>query len=389
MNSKYEDESYWTAKTKAQILARAAKLGLEPIKSLTKPLLVKHVAGLVYERNSKIKDRSKEQSQLNYDELIPKYAPEYKFEDQDGWMGHLKEFGWVTVPIPDFESDYYVNSFWRWLEKNYAVDRENPDTWRSANLPYQLHGILKNNVGHCKWIWKARLASAKIFEAIYGTDRLLSSFDGACFLFGSETSKNYKQWLHCDQGRFRYSESKSNWEWKINRPTQEAISIQGAINLIDCGPKDGGLIVLEKSNTVYDKYLENRPSTGFQWFTVDRHDKSLKGLELVKVCCKKNSILLWDSRTFHSNIAPKLGKTIRTRMVIYVCMMPKDRCTKAERIKRKALFQDRKMTGHWCYGPWMSQNRFVPDNWVKIKPDPEKLERFNVALDDKQILKYV
>ena len=292
--------------------------------------------------------------------IKPEYktAPELQcvsMYSRDGnWLNHLKEYGWATVPIPDFDSKRYVDSFFDWLE--YCCDRfkrNDRATWKTKNIPINLHGIFKQYIGQLAFIWEIREKCLPIFQQIHQTNDLLCSFDGGCFLYNKPRVTSFSK-LHLDQGRF-----------------QDVYCVQGAVNLLDNGPDDGGLVVLEGSHKVFRDYYERHPLEGFDWAPVDMNDEVFKKLPVVKVCAPAGHILLWDSKTVHCNTPPKNDSI---RMVTYVSMQPRSLADDTTLERRIKLYENGRMTSHWCVGSWASINPLHPRSYGQVHVRPKEVE---------------
>jgi len=86
------------------------------------------------------------------------------------------------------------------------LDRNDPNTQElSKCYPPVLHGGMIQYVGHSQVQWDLRKQAKPIFETIWETNKLKSSFDGFCFMNGL---RNYQAraddaFLHCDQSPMR------------------------------------------------------------------------------------------------------------------------------------------------------------------------------------------
>jgi hypothetical protein len=99
----------------------------------------------------------------------------------------------------------------------------------------------------------------------------------------------FKPWAHVDQ----------------SPNVRDLYCVQGIMNLVPNGPKDGGLMVLKGSSALYgdlfDAFDDVKPERG--WMTRDRHDYTPEqlqwfidhGCEWHKVCAQPGDLLLWDS----------------------------------------------------------------------------------------------
>ena len=257
------------------------------------------------------------------------------------YITHLYTYGWAIIKVPNIDTKTIREGILDWLHR--TCNRFNPGdqtTWVRANIPYNLHGIFKHWVGHIEPIWKAREACHPVFAQLWQTPDLLTSFDGCCLL--TPGKHQYKNWIHCDQGRkVRYF-----------------ANVQGILNLYPNGPADGGTVLMSGSHTRFSEYFDRHPTEGISGFCrVDPLDPCLKGCQIVKPCVEEGELLLFDSRTFHCNMAP-LGNN--PRICVYVSMQPKVHATQADLQKRQKLAQEIRMTGHWCYGPYMSVCEKMP-----------------------------
>ena len=306
-----------------------------------------------------------------YDHLIPKHM-----KDMD-WQDHLAKYGWAVVPVPDCDPEYYLNKFYEWLEgcspvsvktireekPNYTTRSEpkfrsnDPTTWLHKNMPENLHGIFKQYLAHQPWQWELREQCYPIFREIYGTKKLLCSFDGGCFLkplskSSTEPAVNgYKQWLHLDQDRLS--------QLTDGHDPNKMSCVQGLVNLLDCGPADGGLVLVEKSHTQFAGYFERHPADGYGWFRVDMSDSELSKLKVIKVCAPAGSLVLWDSRMVHANCPPTSNQP---RVCLYVSMQPRKYANEKELKKRIKLFESGRQTGHWCAGHLLKETAKHPNS---------------------------
>ncbi len=317
----------WTVK---KIKEACVKLGSKPPSGLLKKDLINYYYGY-----KKIIDQKIPLS-IGFDvedlNIIPVYC---NLKNGQTWYQHFIENGWVAVPLVNFDSSYYVNLFYNWLESlSVNFKRNDRNSWISKNIPLNLHGIFKNYIGHCEFIWQIREKCYPIFKELWQTTDLLCSFDGGCFL--KPPKGKYRQWIHNDQGRLA---------------SDNPISIQGLVNLLDNGPEDGGLLLMEGSHNIFGNYLERHPIDGIGggFFRADKNDSELKKCRSIKICAPAGHLLLWDSRIFHSNVPPSIGNG--PRMCTYVCMQPRSGVTDKILKKRIDAYEKGRMTNHWCYGP--------------------------------------
>lgn len=267
-----------------------------------------------------------------FEDFIPKYC-DYSLE----WETHLKEFGWTVIFLKNWDEKYFVDAFFSWLEsccENFK--RNDPKTWKNENLPTNNKGIFGYYLGHTEFQWRIREMCAPYFAELLDctSEDLLTSFDGGGFLTQHMNKYNnfFYKWLHIDQ----YKE--------ISNIT----CVQGLVNFVDNGPKDGGLVLVEKSHKIYKEYINS--DFDDENYAHMQHPL-LKNLQLIKVCAPSGSLILWDGTMFHCNIPPYLDDKVRFRMCTYVCMVPKSFSYEKEMKTRYELYQKGLMTAHWPFGP--------------------------------------
>jgi hypothetical protein len=201
------------------------------------------------------------------------------------------------------------------------------------------HGIIQHMIGHSSAIWDVR-TNERVrapFEAMYGTNDLLVSFDGACIMQPHHRFKKNHWWLHQDQS-----------------PLRDGLRcIQGYVNLTDSSDShSGSLYVVPGSHLRVSEFASAFPSAvenaKADWFKLnDQVHRDFFGAG-VRVHGGVGSMVLWDSRTVHQASPPDCSPAeARARYVVYVCMQPRELATQTI-LKKKALcFDQYRMTSHW------------------------------------------
>lgn len=321
--------------TVTQLKEFAKSQSIKAPSSLKKADLCAYITGVLHERSQGIQKAPKTAMMaLNH------IQPLYPERDVD-WLVHLHVHGWAVAPIPNWNANF-TSDFLDWFQR--CCPRFSPgdrSTWIDANMPQRLHGILKHYFGHTELQWQIRELCHSIFERIWGTPELLSSFDGGCFMTAQKNLSNssFKQWIHNDTPR--------------QFTGQGMICVQGIVNFEDNTFEDGGLVLVEGSHTVFDDYMARHPSEGIAWAPADISDPALAQRKIVKICARAGHIILFDGRMFHCNVHPTNPDAVR--MCTYVSMQPRAGASPAELAKRIKLYQKGRLTGHWCYGPWFKE----------------------------------
>ncbi|KAJ5599499.1 hypothetical protein N7450_000566 [Penicillium hetheringtonii] len=249
------------------------------------------------------------------------------------WRDDLQSQGYAVIKkaIDPEKAQYYQQKALDWLQSF-----NTPLTSRTVNT------FKHYSVVHEKFMWEARM-EPKILDAfaqIWGTDELLVSFDALNITLPNRKDKpTLKPWPHVDQSPMR----------------RGLHCVQGIINLSPAGPDDGSLIVLPRSNTVMESFLdtETDPDTwqkkDFRFISEDEMTWfRSRGMKPVKVLAEPGDLIVWDSRTVHWGGEPTPNSdTIRT--VIYASYSPAKLATHETLQLKKEAFESFLATTHWAY----------------------------------------
>ncbi|KAK6909542.1 hypothetical protein I203_103563 [Kwoniella mangroviensis CBS 8507] len=234
----------------------------------------------------------------------------------------LDQKGYTVVKnvLSSERSSEYVNRAFDWLEGfNKGFKRDVRSTWKPENLPAFSRGGLFNRHGahHEQWAWDVRSEQAiiDVFSRIWDTEELLVSFDAVNISLPFDKDANVQKgsWPHTDQSPLRRYKH----------------CIQGIMNLVEVGPKDGSLLVLEGSFQLYNEFFETQeqdaPPEGWSWrdsfVPTDEQMQWFydRGCKWKKIEAGYGDLILWDSRTIHYGGNAE-GDSIR--VATYVCYKP-------------------------------------------------------------------
>ncbi|ETS76807.1 hypothetical protein PFICI_12194 [Pestalotiopsis fici W106-1] len=245
-------------------------------------------------------------------------------DDVPQWINELRTRGWTVVPkaIPKERALHYANEAYNWLESwNQGYSRHDSSTRTAKHLPYTHRaGIFaRYGIAHEQFVWdlKSEPGLVEKFEQIWGTKELLVSYDGLNLSVPEngrpKTDPAFAPWAHVDQSPLR-----SNLQ-----------CIQGILNLLPNGPEDGGLMVFDGSNRLYEELWEHfdhkKGEKGWNTWEQQFLDEEMcawlesKGCKWVKVCAGPGDLLLWDSRCVHYGATPS---STNDRFAAYVCYKP-------------------------------------------------------------------
>ncbi|KAI5480129.1 hypothetical protein MNV49_001789 [Pseudohyphozyma bogoriensis] len=266
-------------------------------------------------------------------EMAHLFGPNEKYGD---WRDELASEGFYVVKgaVSREKGLEYRDRALTWQENfGLGFKRGDVSTYKNECLPVHVKGGMVNGyaVGHEDWVWDLRCERGIIeaFAKIWGTDELVTSFDGATIMLPHRTDvPDAGKWEHTDQSPSR----------------RGFYCVQGIANLNDCGPEDGGLMVLRGSSRLFEEFFDVHGRTGFKtWGPVDWCNFSIehqqwffeRGCVWEKVCAGPGDLILWDSRTVHYNCTPKGD---RDRVCTYICMAPARLMTEKDKADRKHAF---------------------------------------------------
>ncbi|GLI74273.1 hypothetical protein PoHVEF18_002510 [Penicillium ochrochloron] len=291
------------------------------------------------------------------------------------WRDDLQSQGFavVKIAITPEKAKYYQQKALDWLTSfNTPLDLNDPSTWTVENLPYQgkVNTFNKYGVAHEKFMWDARMEPKVVgaFSKIWGTEKLLVSFDALNITLPNREDKPaQKPWPHVDQS-----------------PLRRGIHcVQGIINLSQAGPHDGSLIVLPRSNTVMEEFLDTRTDPS-NWKTkelqlISEDDMKWfkeRDMKPLKVMAEPGDLILWDSRTVHWGGEPSAqSNTIRT--VIYASYSPAEWATAESLERKKGAFEAFQATTHWAHDNITPREKeaYLPDGSLDPRNRSEPLEK--------------
>eukprot|EP00747_Dinoflagellata_sp_TGD_P140807 gnl/TRDRNA2_/TRDRNA2_176047_c0_seq1.p1 gnl/TRDRNA2_/TRDRNA2_176047_c0~~gnl/TRDRNA2_/TRDRNA2_176047_c0_seq1.p1 ORF type:complete len:397 (+),score=57.08 gnl/TRDRNA2_/TRDRNA2_176047_c0_seq1:83-1273(+) len=317
---------------------------------------------------------------------LPPPLPEWGRHTEDRFdlddpqaLRHLFEEGYVVIAGALNEEDLEKSraELWDVLEASApGVCRGVVDTWGGDEVDWPADpatGILRPlGVSHSPLLWRVRAAPGVrgTFERIWGTRRLLSSFDGAGVFrpLLREEWRTRGGWFHVDQGAQK-------------RGLQ---SVQGFVSLYDASEATGSLVVVPRSHLHHDKVVSrNHGPRGMDFVRLRNDDPLLRdeaGPKPRLICCRAGDLVIWDSRTVHCN-TPALVEDRELqcraellRAVAYVCMTPASWAPWAVIRKRRAAAAHGVGTTHWPheFHPTTAPDLPAPDWAPRASMTPER-----------------
>ncbi|EGP86980.1 unnamed protein product [Zymoseptoria tritici ST99CH_1A5] len=261
------------------------------------------------------------------------------------WRDDLARDGYAVIKgaIPRERADKYADAMFSWLEGfNLGFDRNDLSTVHKDKLPHitEKGMCLQYAVTHEDFAWAMRGEPGVVgaFEKVYDTEDLIVSFDAINFSFPNRKDiPENKPWPHQDQDPL-----KSGFR-----------CLQGLVNVLPNGPKDGGLIVCKGghlASTEFHRVFADEPRipawtpewfgftpAGMEWL-------DQQGYRWEKVCAEPGDLLVWDSRTPHYNLP---SESTSPRFAVYTCYMPVEVATQEDLVRKKEALEKWAGTTHW------------------------------------------
>lgn len=245
------------------------------------------------------------------------------------YIRDLRQNGYVVIPdiLNKEEIDIASSMFYNW--KSTIKDH---DKIHNACDP---HGIYKHHeIGHQEHAWfiRTRPKVKEVFACLWGTNDLVVSFDGCCWIPKSCNKKD-NFWCHSDQSPL----------------VDEFICAQGIVSLTN--NKERTLVIWQNTHLIHSQFLKivNNKDPKANWQKIpEKYKEILNPLRRV-LNVPAGSLVLWDSRVFHQN---QYGSAnCEERLVQYICMLPKnsEKNTVLMQKKRRDYLNKKRTTSHWPY----------------------------------------
>lgn len=260
------------------------------------------------------------------------------------WIKHeLKTNGYVLVPdiLRKEEVDEYREDFFNLLVKNQQIKEMHPRTG--------VHGIFKYGPFAQSLMRSKIVTNDKViglFAGLYDTRELVTSQDGCAYIAAGAKANAKSVWTHVDQAPSSYE---SVIDEATMTPKKEYENgkkcVQGFVALTD--NKARTFRIYPKSHLDTRKWFLRTGKTGTKnWHKLE--EEELAGKEYKDLHVPAGAAVLWDSRSWHQSTNNAVGEE---RLVVYVCMMPRENpLNTAKQVeKRLKYFAEKRITSHWPY----------------------------------------
>lgn len=288
---------------------------------------------------------------------MPKYHHSPRFECNDpAFLEYLDAHGYAVIKnvLTEEEAAHGVSLAWEFMENlGTGIDRNNPATWGSDRWYPGSNpggGIMGNfGVGQSAALWfvRANPKVQKVFETIWGTPDLLTSFDGFCLFRPWGLNQDWKT----QGGRFHTDRSYSS---KYDRPDRRHY-VQGFCNLVQTSAAGMGNLVVPGSHLLYEElgrdFAGGENRVNVQSLNNDKRKKAFPNLYDNAICAhmEAGDFFLWDDRTLHCNssgVGEARDVAELMRVACYVCMTPRAAVSEECRASREAAVRAGFGSGH-------------------------------------------
>ena len=266
---------------------------------------------------------------------------------------YLEREGYVVLneTLTKQQAGKTLNLLWDYLEElDTGIDRKDPKTCGDDRWHTAAHGgILPSyGIGHSKSQWYLRSIPnvKKAFAKIWGTEDLLTSFDGVSL---------WRPWNINPQWK---TESGQTWFHIDQHPISSTVKqcVQGLVNLLPTSEEIGGNVMVPGSHKFfknipqeYEERLAKLP-LGVDHFRFPNDDPKLSSQKPIMCHMEVGDMLLWDSRTIHcsnsGSLLPKKANEL-IRAASLICMMPKEKSNPSVIKQRREAVEKVISTTNW------------------------------------------
>lgn len=246
-----------------------------------------------------------------------------------------------------------------------GIDRKDSTTMANANWPGLFSvGIVKDSstgLSNADSTWRGRELAYSIFEELYREDEksqpLITSFDGLRFFRNhtmapdTKTAKKWRTkpaWWHVDQGRKPI---------RCPKPSQREC-IQGLLTLYNTDEVNTGgfacVLGSHKNHADIVTKLGKKANGNYVPLTSEIIDEYVGANGGTFIKAKAGDLILWDSRTIHTNQPPTSEAPDCARMLLaaafFVCFVPRAWATEEDAKTRQKVFVADALSSHWPVG---------------------------------------
>jgi len=297
------------------------------------------------------------------------------------WIRYeLRTKGYVLVPnvLSKEEVAEYKGDFHNLLAKNEQISELHPKTG--------VHGIFKYGP-FAQSLMRSKIVTHEkvigLFESLYGTKSLVTSQDGCAYIPADAPAKDKTVWTHVDQAPSSYEVVDEAAMTEREEYENGKKCVQGFVSLTE--NRQRTFRIYPKSHLETRKWFLRTGKTGtHNWHKLEKEE--LVGKEYKDLHVPAGAAVLWDSRSWHQNTNKSTGEE---RLVVYVCMLPRENAanTSKQAEKRLKYFEDKRITSHWPYTVHVngSQPQTYGDNTMLIDYERVVYDELSEELKEKYL----
>lgn len=347
--------------------------------------LVQYIYGTLLERANGVElERRKNPVTLSKASLVPLPQTITPIHNQwacannkPPWIGHFYEHGWAVVKLVDYESDMVRKAFLDFLAScNENFKQADQSSWQERYLPTLDKDSVKHYGAQLNWVWYTRYAVAYHFACLWDVqpNELLTSFETPFISLPEKTKRILTEdgIQEVEQDEFRQSFRQTSYRFDSNMTM-----VEGHVFLDDCGPTDGGVVVIEGSVAYSQNYLQRHPSEGLSvTSSTNMNDPQVSQMQRTKICCQKGDLVLVDSRAISCRIKgrePYLG--VKVSMSPKAFLINSDKSYGKHLTIRQQYYGVGRVTGPHTHGPMFRLMPPIPTmfEWTQSYPPTHEI----------------
>lgn len=285
--------------------------------------------------------------------------------------------------LNESECVHIRNGIWNFFERisktwTIPIRRNNPTSWKEYAKLQPLHGMLMQNyhVGHAQVSWDVRQNEriidifSKIWECT--NEELIVSFDGLGFGIPPEIT-------NCG---WQHRAKSSSFHTDQSFTTPDFNCVQSWVTAEDVCDGDATLAFYSGSHMYHKEFadtfsVKDKKDCKKDWYRLNEEELQFyrdRGCEPKRIRCPKGSMVLWDSRTIHCGGQPIYERTSpKFRYIIYLCYLPRNKCSDKNMKKRIDAFKNMKSMSHNAVSARPFGDQPARD-YGKIRPEITKIE---------------
>jgi len=311
---------------------------------------------------------------INEKRIESRQPPRFALDDTESYLSFLDEHGFVVIAnvLSSDEVQEAKGLIWDWMEGlGSGIDRNDINTWINKNWPSKARfgtGVIHTcGVGQsdAQWYIRTRPPVREVFENIWNTKELLTSFDGFAAWrpwHANEVASQWKtssSWFHVDQ----------NPATNVGKEC-----FQAQVTLTSATPQTGGFTCIPGSHKMFPEFHEpfkkcNQKLWRLNFKGIRKHP--VQKMDRIQVCCEAGDMIVWDSRTMHASTCafeePNTSPNELLRCTSFICMTPRlQSLTESFLGKRAAAVSNYVTTSHVPY-EWHPTDDLEASNKTRSK----------------------